>query len=188
MEQPGDQLLTVSVPAGGDEATAENNRVRRWVKVLPEKIRVGAYAGTPGWDFQYLRSALSRRPWFDLDAGVLDVQSPKLPLTPQQIGALDVLVLADVPVAALDTGQWDAVYTLVEKRGGSVVLLAGDALAAADYADQPFARALLPWPAQVRPAWRVWPGNRPITRAARGRSRTTSLPPLDRPTLRKLLR
>ena len=47
--------LNFSIPHADGEATYENNEARRWLKVLPQKIRVAAYAGAAGWDFQYLR-------------------------------------------------------------------------------------------------------------------------------------
>ncbi len=97
LDQPGAQKLTVSIPAAPNEASARNNVVDRWVKVLPNKIRVAAYAAASGWDFQFLRSALSRTPFVRLEAGVLDPDHPKLPLTPEQILQQDVLVLDDVP-------------------------------------------------------------------------------------------
>src|SRR5439155_15763877 len=108
LDQPGAHLLTLSVPPAEGEATTENNRVQRWVKVLPEKIRVAAYARAGGWDFQYLRNALSAREddFVSLDAGILDMSSPKLPLTPAKILEQDVVILVDVPAGALDPNQW----------------------------------------------------------------------------------
>jgi hypothetical protein len=163
LETPGVQQITVSIPPAPDEASTRNNTVRRWVKVLPEKIRVAAFAGAPTWDFQFMRSALSRTPWVRLDAAVLDADHPRLPLTPEEILQEDVLVLNDVPVGALDAGQWDAVYNkLVKERGGSVILIAGSENAVQGYGSQISAASLLPFdPAEVRPAWKIWPGERP---------------------------
>ena len=43
-------------------------------------------AGSPTWDFQYLRNALSRAPWVELQSGVLRPgESARLPLSPQQV-------------------------------------------------------------------------------------------------------
>ena len=164
LERPGAQLLTVTVAPGEGEATAENNAARRWVKVLSQKVRVGAFAALPGWDFQYLRNALARTAWVELEAGVLNPGAPRLPLTPEQILRLDVLVLADVPVAALDDAQWGAVYRLVSERGGSVVLLAGTGHVPAEYGANLVASSLLPYPAELTPTWRMWPGEEPAFR------------------------
>lgn len=170
IDRPGVTELVVRLPAADDEVTGTNNTVRQWVKVLPERIRVATYAGSPGWDFQYLRSALTRRDWFAVESGVLDVAKPKLPLSPSQILAQDVLILYDVPVEALDREQWYAVDRLVTQRGGSVLLIAGPSFNPASYVDQPLASALLPFNLQLdkKPSWRQWPGDRPSIRLIPG--------------------
>lgn len=164
LERPGAQLLTVSLAPVAGEATAENNAARRWVKVLSQKVKVGAFAALPGWDFQYLRNALSRTPWVGLEAAVLSPAAPRVPMTADQILAQDVLVLSDVPVAALDETQWSAVYRLVSERGGSVILLAGAAHLPGEYGQHLVASSLLPYPAELTPTWRMWPGEVPMFR------------------------
>jgi hypothetical protein len=161
MDDAGVQPISISVPPVDGEATEKNNRVQRWLKVWPDKIHVAAFSGTAGWDFHYLQLALSRTPWLELNSGLLDPASPKLPLTVPQILEQDVLILSDVPASALDANQWAAVSKLVNEHGGSVIFVAGEAGRFADYANQPLAAALLPWPRNARPTWRVWPGDRP---------------------------
>ena len=156
----GAQRVTISVAPTPGEITAENNVVERWVKVLPERMRVAAFAGTPGWDFQFLRNALSRTPWVGLESGVLDAAKPALPLTPDQILRQDVLVLSDVPAGALDDVQWDAVNRLVRERGGSLFLLAGPDHLPSSYTPSTIVpSALLPFDVRsFSPSWRTWPG------------------------------
>lgn len=154
------EKIVFSVPPVPGESTSANNRVERWIKVSSDKARVAVCAAAATWDFQYLRGALSRRPWVELSAEVLDAEHPRFGLSAQQILAQDVLVLAGVPVDALDVGQWDAVNTLVTSRGGSVILIAGTDYPIADYARQPVARGLLPFH-DVRPLWKQWPGEQP---------------------------
>jgi hypothetical protein len=154
------ERIVFSVPESPGEASVENNRVERWVKVSSNKLKVAVCTAAPTWDFQYLRSTLSSRPWVRLESQVLDPEHPKLGLTPGQILDQDVLILSDVPVGALNVNQWDAVHTLVTTRGGSVVLVAGTSYPFADYALQPIAKALLPFH-DVRPTWKEWPGEQP---------------------------
>lgn len=170
IDHPGVTELVVRLPPAEGEVSAENNTVRRWVKVLPERIRVAAYAGSAGWDFQYLRSALGRRDWFAIESGVLDPGRPRVPLSPAQILAQDVLVLYDLPVEALDREQWYAVDRLVTQRGGSLIVVAGPGFNPASFVDQPLASALLPFNLQLekKPAWRQWPGDRPSIRLTPG--------------------
>jgi hypothetical protein len=164
LTRPGTQRVSVSLAGVEGEATAENNTAERWVKVLSQKVRVGAFALLPGWDFQYLRNAVARTPWAELQAGVLSPSAPRLPLTPEQILQQDVLVFYDVPVGALDDAQWSAVYRLASERGGSVIFLAGLAHVPAEYGPHFVASSLLPYPADLAPTWRVWPGEEPMFR------------------------
>lgn len=162
--RPGAQLLTVSLAPVEGDATGENNSARRWVKVLSQKVKVAAFAALPGWDFQYLRNALSRTPWVELEAAVLNPAAPRVPMTADQILTQDVVVLSDVPVVALDDTQWSAVYRLVSERGGSVILLAGAAHLPAEYGPHLVASSLLPYSAELTPTWRMWPGEVPMFR------------------------
>jgi len=168
-ERPGAQQVLASIPPAPDEATGENNTVRRWVKVVSQRMRVAAFSSQPGWDFQYLRNALSRTAWVELQVGVLgpagaDGGGATLPLSPEQILQLDVLVLSDVPVSALDELQWDAVYRLVSDRGGSLVMLAGSSHLPAEYGGHLVASSLLPHLPDSAVAWRMWPGEQPMFR------------------------
>ena len=131
------------------------------MKVLQEKIKVAAYSGMAGWDFQYVRNALSRSPWADLKDDILPDAATRCPPTADEILKQDVILLFDVASGSLDTGQWDAVNRLVTERGGSVILIAGDAHLPGEYASTPLTSALLPYPANHLPAWRTWPGERP---------------------------
>ena len=166
LQRPGAQLLTVALEEVVGEATAENNVSRRWVKVLSQKVRVAAYAGVPGWDFQYLRNALGRTAWVELRSAVLGPGGAKVPLSAEEMLRQDVVVLADVPVGALDNALWDALYRLVAERGGSVVLLAGVAHVPGEYGDHLVASSLLPYPPELTPTWRTWPGEEAMFRLA----------------------
>ena len=162
LTRPGAHRVTLSVAPVEGEATPDNNQVERWIKVLPDRMKVAAFAGSPGWDFQHLRNALARTPWVELASAVLDPRAARVGLTPGEIRELDVLVLSDVPVAALDQEQWKAVDDLVTRRGGSVILVAGQAhLPTRWHGPNYLAAALLPFLPDYRPAWRVFPGEQP---------------------------
>ncbi len=161
MEQAGAHRFTISIPTAPNEVSRRNNQVERWVKVLPEKIRVAAYSGSPGWDFQLVRGELGRTPWVTLESGVLGAAA----LSPEEIARQDVILLFDASAAALGADQWAAVHRLVRDRGGSVISVAGQANTPGDYASQPLAAQLLPFPATtVKPAWKTWPGEKPSFR------------------------
>jgi hypothetical protein len=160
-DAPGVHRLTAGIPAAPEAATDENKHLQRWVKVFSDKVHVGLYAGSAGWDFQYVRNALTRTSWVDLTSGLFSNGSARLNLSPDEILKLDLLVLFDVPVSALSDQQWDAVNRLVNERGGSVIFVAGDEHLPGEYAGQELASSLLPYPVGQRPVWRVWPGSDP---------------------------
>lgn len=155
---PADKLV-FTVPRADDEVTGRNNRIERWIKVSSQQVRVLLCTGAATWDFQYMRNALSSRPWVRLQDVLLDEQRPHLELTPAEILQQDVVILSDIPTRALDVNQWDAVSRLATDRGGSVVLVAGANNALADYGRQPIAGGLLPYH-DIRPTWKQWPGER----------------------------
>jgi hypothetical protein len=160
LEHGGLQRIVINIPPAPGEITTANNTIERWVKVLPERMKVAAFAGTPGWDFQLLRSTLASTPWAQLESGVLDSVEPKFPLTPEQILRQDVIILSDVSASSLSDVQWDAVNRLVRERGGSLFLLAGpDHLPASYTPANIVASALLPYDVKTfSPSWRTWPG------------------------------
>jgi len=125
---------------------------------MADKVNIGIYAGAAGWDFQYVVNALSRTPWAHLNKGIFWSPESVLDLTPQQILQQNLLILFDVPVSALSVQQWEAVYTLVNNRGGRVILVAGDEHLPREYSDKELTASLLPWISQGTPLWRDWPG------------------------------
>jgi hypothetical protein len=161
MSAPGVQHVVLSFPKIEGEATADNNRAERRVKVVPERMKVLLVAGSPTWDFRYVRNALSRSSEFQLREAVLDPGNPKLPLRGRDITGQDVVVLFDVPVQALDGEQWEQVDRVAAVMGGSVIVVSGDPRALSDYPLQAKAFALLPYTLRYKPASRVWPGEEP---------------------------
>lgn len=157
-EDPGVHRLLASVPSPPDAPTDQNKSMVRWVKVMADKVNIGIYAGAAGWDFQYVLNALSRTPWANLSKGILSSPDARLDLTPEKILQQDLLILFDVPVGALSAQQWQAVQTLVNDRGGRVILVAGDAHLPREYSQDPLTAALLPWTGGATPLWRDWPG------------------------------
>jgi len=151
------ERVKISVDPASGEVSKENNHVERWIKVISAKLRVVAVSGGPTWDFQFMQQALSGRPWVRLDTRLMDPAHPKLNMPAQEILTQDVVILHDVPVEGLELVQWDALRRLVSERGGSVIVIPGSAAALADWAQNPFAEALLPFH-DVRPTWKQWAG------------------------------
>ncbi|HEV7301434.1 MAG TPA: hypothetical protein VGN72_18875 [Tepidisphaeraceae bacterium] len=158
--------VVVALPPQPGERTDTNNTASHRMRALAGKLRIAAYAGSPTWDFQYLRNALQRAAWAQLKEAIVVAREVKLPLSPAEILAQDAIILCDIGVESLNGAQWDALNQMVSTRGGSVIILANDERVLDGYAQQPQAASLLPLRAGVRYAWRVWAGERPTLRVA----------------------
>jgi hypothetical protein len=163
-EQSGIVAISASVTPFVQEATTANNRATNSIRAVADKIHVAAFAGTPSKDFQNLQALLQHKTWLQSDATAGILNGATFPLSPAQILSQDVLVLCDIPVAALNTLQWDAVGQLATARGGGVIVLANDEAILNGYADQPQAANLLPQRPGVKYAWHRWSGQRPALR------------------------
>ena len=162
VQQPGVQRVRLWFPPVHGEATTDNNQAERYVKVVPDRMKVLLIAGSPTWDFQYVRNALARLPEVQLKDVIVDPANPRLGLPTPEIMAQDVIVLFDVPVAALDQKHWDAVERMAQVSGASVILVAGDAHLPAEYDKYVSTATLLPFRAPYKqPAWSAWPGEEP---------------------------
>jgi hypothetical protein len=163
LDRPGPAEIAISAQPLEGEVSLANNRVERVVKVTSEMTRVVLLGGVATRDFQLLRNALRRSPGVALVEQLVDATHPAA-FRAEQIDGQDVLILSDVPLAALSGLQWDAVGRLVNQRGGSVLIVASEPSIAAAYASNPLAASLMPWRGELQPAWRVWPGEDPVFR------------------------
>jgi hypothetical protein len=163
-EQAGALKLTFWIDPIPGEATDLNNRATRWMKVMPERLRVAVFASGPAWDYQELCALLQRRGEIELNDAVLAPGAPPLAMSPREILRQDVVVLCDVPVASISAPQWDALNRLEVERGGSVILVAGPAHLPAEYSSTIAASSLLPFSPSLSPRFRVWPGEQPAFR------------------------
>ncbi|HWE03828.1 MAG TPA: hypothetical protein VG326_15595 [Tepidisphaeraceae bacterium] len=161
LSKPGVQRVRIWFPTVKGEASGDNNQALRWVKVAPERMKVLLIAGSPTWDFQYLRDALARLPEVQLKDVVVDPANPRVYLPPQEVLAQDVIVLFDVPEKAFDERHWETLHRMARVNGGSVLLVAGDAHLPAEYFKLIPTAAMLPFRSSFKPAWSVWPGEEP---------------------------
>jgi hypothetical protein len=158
----GAQKLRFWFPKDEGEISDANNHVERWVKVVPRRMKVLFVAGSPTWDFQYARNALARSPEIDVSVTLLGPGAKWSPPA-REITSADVIVLFDPPAAALDATHWDQIEQFVERKGGSLLLVAGSHLPLEYGRAAPIAvTKLLPYrPLAYSPVWRVWPGESP---------------------------
>jgi hypothetical protein len=162
LSRPGAQKIRLWFAKSEKEISDANNQVERWIKVVPRRMKVLLIAGSPTWDFQFVRSALGRAQEMEVSQAVL-APGGKLGVSRRDIADQDVVVLFDPPAGAISNTQWDELEQLAQRKGGSVILVAGSHFPAnfGRTAPIPVAR-LLPYRVLgYTPAWRIWPGESP---------------------------
>lgn len=150
---PGRALLDVEVSPLAGEAAADNNTVSRNVRFIDEKMKVLYIEGSPRWEYRYLRSILKRDRRLDVrfmmtegDAALGRASPDHIESFPDAAAdafAYDLVIIGDVRASELEPEQIDLIERLVRERGGTLLMIAGEDHAPADYADTPLA-AMLP--------------------------------------------
>lgn len=153
----GSLKLEVSAETLTDEATIDNNRSTRNVRVIDDKIRVLYVEAEPRWEYRYLRAVLLRDRRLDTYflmtlgdqelASASDRHIQRFPDQAQELFKYDLIIIGDVPASYFSRQQLELVQQLVRERGGSVLMLAGRREAPMSYLGTPLEPVLA-----VRPA------------------------------------
>jgi len=149
----GRRTLEVTLAPLPGEATADNNHLRRPLRVLDDRIKVLYVEGTPRWEYRYIRAVLKRDPRIDVQfintEGDKDLARAsrehlgRFPEKEAQAFRYDLVILGDVRANTFTPTQLSLLERLVRERGGSLILLAGRKHAPAEYVDTPLS-AMLP--------------------------------------------
>lgn len=148
----GAARIEVAIEPFADEATAENNRVERSVRVVNEKINVLCIEGSARWEFRYLRAMLKRDPRINATFIATRAQ-PELarssseyiaqfPESREEAFAYDLVILGDVDASFFSAEAFQRLEELVKERGGSLLMLCGARHSPASYAGTPVERML----------------------------------------------
>lgn len=187
----GTMKLEVAVAPLAGEASQENNRAERLVRVLDEKIKVLYVEGKPRWEYRYLRAVLTRdrrlEVKFLLTEGDRDLANAsdqfvaRFPEQEADAFRYDLVILGDVPADFFTPAQLEWLEKLVRERGGSFLLLAGPQHAPTSYFDTPVARLL---PVKLAAGIRepVDPGVHPVVTPEGAQSLMMALEPSDEET------
>ena len=149
----GSAQLEVAVSTLPGEIATENNRLRRTVRVIDEKIQVLYVEGKPRWEYRYLRQVLLRDHRLEVkflltegdrdQALASDLYLTDFPEDAAKAFHFDLVILGDVPSSYFSRAQLERVEELVQKHGGSFLMLAGHRHAPLSYVATPIA-SLLP--------------------------------------------
>lgn len=156
----GSVKLDISLAPMPNEATEENNKLTRSIKIIDEQIRVLFVEGRPRWEFRYLRAVLERDHRMlvtflltegDPDLARASKEDPKLgwkqyidrfPSDEASAFKYDLVILGDVPPDYFTPDQMTWLEKLVREKGGSFLMLAGERFAPTKYVGSPIANLL----------------------------------------------
>lgn len=131
--------LRVVVDAARDETNLANNERRRLVEVEGRRHGVLYMEGEPRWEYKFIRraaetdrslrlvSAVRATPNRYYRQGVSSGEELEdgFPRTAAELFAFDAVVIGSLEAAALTTEQHEWLREFVDRRGGSLLLLAG---------------------------------------------------------------
>lgn len=143
------------------EAGLDDNRRRKAVTILDDKVKVLLVAGTPGVEYRFLKALLERTPGFDTAVWLQD-QDPRVPqggrapmarfpAAADALADFDLIVLLD-PRRDDVTADWiGLVGRQVSERGAGLVWVAGPRHTASMLSDPAFSAVLGLLPVRVEP-------------------------------------
>ena len=150
--EKGVAQVEIIIEPFADEATAENNRIERSVRVVNEKINVLCIEGSPRWEYRYLRAMLKRDP--RINATFIATRgNPEMarnsteyiasfPESREEAFKYDLVILGDVDSSFFTAEAFLRLEELVRDRGGSLLMLCGSRFAPSSYAGTPVERML----------------------------------------------
>lgn len=140
----------------------EDNTARVPLEVVDRPIRVLYVDGYPRWEHRYLKSLLLREKSIDCSVLLLasgrryaqegDTLIPRLPVSPEEWGRFDVVILGDLPSELFGGEQLANLVEHVASRGAGVLWVNGAGATPATWFDSP-AGDLLPVKPGAPPAW-----------------------------------
>ncbi len=154
---PGLRDLRVQVDTAQDEARAANNTRRALVEVSDRRRSILYVEGEPRWEYKFIRRAAEEdrtlrltsvvratpNRYYRQGVGSAQELATGFPVTQAELFAFDAVVIGSLEAAALSTEQHQWLKEFVDRRGGSLLLLAGrDGLGDGGWGRVPVAQVL----------------------------------------------
>ena len=153
-ERAGTSRWRVEVGSGdaASDLVAENDARSFEVEVVDRPLRVLYIDGYPRWEYRYLKNLLVREP--SIESSVMLVSADRdfaqegnlplarLPRSPEEFAAYDLLVLGDVPAGFFSPEQQEMMRELVAARGAGLLVVGGPRFAPRSWEGTPLAEML----------------------------------------------
>lgn len=152
-EREGDAVWDVRLVPDGVDLLDENNAAEVSVRLVDRPLRVLLADGYPRWEFRYLKNLLLREGSIASSSLLLatgrrhlqegDVLLARMPTSPGEWEAFDVVILGDLRAELLSEDQQTQLRDLVSERGAGLLWIAGPGATPQSWRGTPL-EALLP--------------------------------------------
>ena len=133
--EKGAVQIDVAIEPFDDEVSAENNQIKRSIRVVNEKVNVLYIEGNARWEYRYLRAILKRDPRIDAtfiasNAGPEVARNSsehieRFPSTREDAFKYDLVILGDVDAGFFSEEEFGLLEELICDRGASLLMLCG---------------------------------------------------------------
>ena len=151
-DEAGSRRWRVEVDAGEADLLAANDRRGFEIGLIDRPLRVLYIDGYPRWEYRYLKNLLVREDSIESSVMLLSADRDfaqegnlplaRLPRSPEEFAAYDLVVLGDVPAGFFSPEQLEMLRELVSSRGAGLLLLAGPRYAPRAWAGTPLEEML----------------------------------------------
>lgn len=150
--EKGSADVEIMIEPFADEATPQNNRHTRSVRIVNERINVLCIEGSARWEYRYLRAMLKRDP--RINATFIATRAEpamarnsseyisRFPDSREEAFNYDLVILGDVDASFFTGDEFLRLEELVKERGGSLLMLCGSSYSPSSYAGTPIEQML----------------------------------------------
>ena len=145
-KQPGWQEYIVGVEPVEGETNLANNYYPVSYEVVRDHLRILLADGVPRWEYRYLNQLFRRDPHIEFDELLFSptvhgtgklADRPEFSNNVESYARYDVVILGDISPQQLPAASQQALEEFVRKRGGNLVVVAGQNSMPAAFAGQP---------------------------------------------------
>jgi hypothetical protein len=162
VHEKGAVQIDVVVEPFDDEISIENNRVKRSIRIVNEKVNVLYIEGNARWEYRYLRAILKRDPRINATFIASNVGPEVARNSPEHIERFpdnreaafqyDLVILGDVAAAFFSDEELGILEELIRDRGASLLMLCGPMHSPSSYVGTPV-QTMLPVTFDAETEW-----------------------------------
>ena len=139
----GDATWQVVVETSEQDLIPENNLKPFQIELVDRPLRVLFVEGYPRWEYRYVKNLLVREKSIESSVMLIsadrdfaqegNVPITRLPRSPEEFAAFDVIILGDVPATFFSPEQLDMMRAHVADRGAGLLWIAGSRATPSSY-------------------------------------------------------